>query len=180
MYTHNMASQYGKWLSADHTFKISANIGYWQNKQWVKLYNSVFIVMNEDNKVLAWQLARGASIDTVETILTGLKERHQNAEKELEGFIIDNCCSVKNKINAIFGPTVAIKLDLFHALKRILDQIPRKGVTAELRGVRHLMIKDLRLCFRDDNDFGQSRKRATPPPDKMEKKLQDFLKKMVS
>ena len=53
MYTQHMASQYGKWLSADHTFKISANIGYWQNKQWVKLYNSVFIVMNEDNKVLA-------------------------------------------------------------------------------------------------------------------------------
>ena len=58
-----------------------------------------------------------------------------------------------------------------------MDQIPRKGVTAELRGIRHVMIKNLRLCFRDDNDFGQSRKRTTPPPDKMEKNLQDFLKK---
>jgi len=178
MYTQHMASQIGKWLSADHTFKISANIGYWKNKQWVKLYNSVFIVMNEHNKVLAWQLARGTSIDTVKTLLTGLNERHQNAKKEPEGFIIDNCCSVKNKINAIFGSTVAIKrLDLFHALKRILDQILRKGVTTEMRGVRHVMIKNLRLCFRDDNDFGQSRKRATPLPDKMEKNLQDFLKK---
>ena len=172
-----MASQYGKWLSADHTFKISANIGYWQNKRWVKLYNSVFIVMNEENKVLAWQLARGTSIDTVESLLTGLKERHQIAQKELEGIIIDNCCSVKKKINAIFGSNVPIKLDLFHALKRILDQIPRKGVTADLRGVRQAMIKNLRLCFRDDNDFGHSRKRSTPPPDKMEKNLQDFLRK---
>ena len=133
--------------------------------------------MNEDNKVLSWQLARGTSIDTVETLLIGLKDQHQNTKKELEGFIIDNCCSVKNKINAIFGSTVTIKLDLFHALKCILDQIPRKGVTAELRGVRHVMIKNLRLCFRDDNDFGQSRKRATPPPDKTEKNLHDFLKK---
>ena len=81
MYTQHMASQIGKWLSADHTFKISANIDYWKNKQWVKLYNSVFIVMKEDNKVLAWQLARGTSIDTVETLLTGLKERLQNAKK---------------------------------------------------------------------------------------------------
>ena len=145
MYTQHMASQIGKWLSADHTFKISANIGYWKNKQWVKLYNSVFIVMNECNKVLAWQLARGTSIDTMETLLTGSKEQHQNAKKELEGFIIDNCCSVKNNINAIFGSTVVIKLDLFHALKRILDQILRKGVTAEMRGVRHVMIKNLRL-----------------------------------
>ena len=177
MYTQHMASQYGKWLSADHTFKISANIGYWQNKRWVKLYNSVFIVMNEENKVLAWQLARGTSIDTVESLLTGLKERHQIAQKELEGIIIDNCCSVKKKINAIFGSNVPIKLDLFHALKRILDQIPRKGVTADLRGVRQAMIKNLRLCFRDDNDFGHSRKRSTPPPDKMEKNLQDFLRK---
>ena len=70
-----------------------------------------------------------------------------------------------------------MKLDLFHALKCILDQIPRKGVTAELRGVRHVMIKNLRLCFHDDHDFGQSRKRATPLLDKMEKNLQDILKK---
>ena len=75
MYTQHMASQFGKWLSVDHTFKyLLTYIGYWQNKQWVKLCNSVFIVMDEDNKVLALQLARGTSIDTVETLLTGLKE----------------------------------------------------------------------------------------------------------
>ena len=153
MYTQHMASHYGNWLSADHTFKVSANIGYWSNQKWIKLYNAVFIVMDEENKVLAWQLTRGTSIDTVQSLLIGLKQRHQNAQQEIEGIIIDNCCTVKNKINAIFGCGVSIKLDLFHAIKTILDKIPRKGVTAELREVRQVMIKDLRLCFRDENDL---------------------------
>ena len=87
---------------------------------------------------------------------------------------------MKNKINAIFGCGVSIKLDLFHAIKRILDKIPRKGVTAELREVRQVMIKDLRLCFRDENDFGQARKKPTPPSDKMEKKLAGLFEKTVS
>lgn len=180
MYTQHMASHCGHWLSADHTFKVFANIGYWSNRKWIKLYNAVFIVMNEENKVLAWQLTRGTSIDTVQSLLTGLYQRHQNAQQEIEGIIIDNCCTVKNKINAIFGSRVLIKLDLFHAIKRILEKIPRKGVTSELREVRQVMIKDLRLCFRDEKDLGQTRKKPTPPSDKMEKNLQDFLTKWSS
>ena len=180
MYTQHMASHCGHWLSADHTFKVSANIGYWNNQKWVKLYNAVFIVMNEENNVLAWQLTRGTSIDTVQSLLTGLYERHQNAQQEIKGIIIDNCCTVKNKINAIFGSRVLIKLDLFHAIKRILEKIPRKGVTSKLREVRQVMIKDLRLCFRDKNDIGQTRKQPTPPSDKMEKNLHEFLKKWSS
>ena len=66
MYTQHMASHCGHWVSADHTFKVSANIGYLSNQKWVKLYNAVFIVMNEENNVLAWQLTRGTSIDTVQ------------------------------------------------------------------------------------------------------------------
>ena len=42
------------------------------------------------------------------------------------------------------------------------------------------MIKDLRLCFRDEKDIGQTRKKRTPPSEKMEKKLHDFLKKWSS
>ena len=180
MYIQHMASHFGHWLSAGHTFKVSANIGYWSNQKWIKLYNAVFIVMNEENKVLAWQLTRGTSIDTVQSLLTGLYQRHQNAQQEIEGIIIDNCCTVKNKINAIFGSRVLIKLDLFRAIKRILEKIPRKEVTSELREVRQVMIRDLTLCFRDEKDIGKTRKKPTPPSDKMEKNLQDFLKKWSS
>ena len=144
MYTQHMANHCGHWLSADHTFKVSANIGYWSNQKWIKLYNVVFIVMNEENKVLPWQLTRGTSIDTVQLLLAGLYQKHQNAQQEIEGIIIDNFRTVKNQINAIFGSRVLIKLDLFHAMKRILEKIARKEVTSELREVRQVMIKDLR------------------------------------
>ena len=127
--------------------------------------------------VVRWM---GTSIDTVQLLLTGLYQKHQNAQQEIEGIIIDNCCTVKNKINAIFGSRVLIKLDLFHAIKRILEKIPRKEVTSELREVSQVMIKDLRLCFRDEKDIGLTRKKLTPPSDKMEKNLQDFLKKWSS
>ena len=91
--------------------------------------------------VVRWM---GTSIDTVQLLLTGLYQKHQNAQQEIEGIIIDNCCTVKNKINAIFGSRVLIKLDLFHAMKRMLEKIARKEVTSELREVRQVMIKDLR------------------------------------
>ena len=71
MYTQHMASHYGNWLSADHAFKVSANIGYWSNQKWIKLYNAVFIVVNEENKVLAWQLTRGTCIDTLSLFSLG-------------------------------------------------------------------------------------------------------------
>ena len=73
-----------------------------------------------------------------------------------------------------------IKLDLFHAIKRILEKIPRKAGTSKLKEVRQVMIKDLRLCFRDKYDIGQTRKQPTPPSDKMEKSLHEFLKKWSS
>lgn len=61
-----------------------------------------------------------------------------------------------------------------------MEKIPRKEVTSELREVSQVMITDLRLCFRDEKDIGLTRKKPTPPSDKIEKNLQDFLKKWSS
>lgn len=174
-----MASHCGHWLSADNTFKVSANIGYWSNQKWIKLYNAVFIVMNEENKVLAWQLTRGTSIDTMQSLLTGLYQRHQNAQQEIEGIIIDNCCIVKNKINAIFGSRVLIKLDLFHAIKRILEKIPRKGVTSELREVRQVMIKDLRIVFSRRKRYWTNKEETNTPFRQDGKKFAGLFEEMV-
>lgn len=48
-----------QWLHCDYTLKVSANIGFWFNKRWVKLYGTFFIVLNEDGIVLTWKLCRG-------------------------------------------------------------------------------------------------------------------------
>ena len=48
-------------LSAEHTFKVSSNIGCWCNGKWVRLYDSLYIVMNEAAVVMSWQLCKETS-----------------------------------------------------------------------------------------------------------------------
>ena len=62
-------------LSTDHTFKVSSNIGFWCNGKWVRLYDSLFIVMNEAGVVMSWQLCKGTSFSAVEGLLHRLKDR---------------------------------------------------------------------------------------------------------
>lgn len=43
-------------IRLDHTFKVASNIGYLRpDGKWVTLYESIFIVLNEDGTVEAWQ-----------------------------------------------------------------------------------------------------------------------------
>ena len=43
----------GSSISFDHTFKVAANIGYYrEDKVWIPQYDSLFIVMNTEGKVL--------------------------------------------------------------------------------------------------------------------------------
>ena len=47
----------GSSISFDHTFKVAANIGFVRRDgKWVPQYDSPFIVMNENSKILTWQL----------------------------------------------------------------------------------------------------------------------------
>ena len=49
-YTAKMAQTDAKTISADHTFKVSANIGIMLQGKWTKLYDALFIVLNEKGK----------------------------------------------------------------------------------------------------------------------------------
>lgn len=140
-------SAYTMYGLQNRTFKVSANIGYWRNNHWIKMFNFILIVMNENSEVLVWQLTKGTSIDCVKELLRGLKQRHDEATVCIEGIVVDNCCSLRNKLNSIFGQNIPIKLDIFYAIKRILEQIPQKGASAMLRTVRKEMIKALKLFF---------------------------------
>ena len=64
----------------------------WQNGQWIRQYDSLFSLMNEDGIVLGWQLTRGTGIRRVKTFITGIYKRLKNSGVKLEGFSIDNCC----------------------------------------------------------------------------------------
>ncbi len=61
IYMQSITSDTG-WLSVDHTFKVSANIGYFRSDhKWITQYNSLFIIMNELGQVLSWQFTKSES-----------------------------------------------------------------------------------------------------------------------
>ena len=78
---------------------------------------------------------------------------------------IDNCCNLKDHIKSVFGPNIAVKLDLFPAMQRITKTFPKR------HKLHHQCVLDLRKVFREDGDSGISRISTTPSPEKMLKKM---------
>lgn len=107
----------------------------------------------------------------------GINNRLTNHGEGFEGIVLDNCCSVKNKFKNIFGDDVVIKLDIFHAIQRIIVQIPKRQSNAAMQRTRRIMIKELRLCFRKNSDIGHIRKEKTPSPEELENNFHRFLKR---
>ena len=103
--------------------------------------------MNENSKIVTWQLARGTTFDEIETLLYNLKERCENVTT----VHIDDCCKLRKKIQSVFGTEVAVKLDLSHATQ----QITKTSTKCKLH---FKCMKDLTLVFCD------KRLRATPEP----------------
>ena len=117
LYARRMCQMTAVALSADHTFKVSANVGFWLRGKWVQLYNSLFIVMNEIGIVLTWQFCRGTSFAAVEDQLRSLQERLKNLQCPIKNYYIDNCCQWRTKIKGIFENSLVL-LDPFHAIQR--------------------------------------------------------------
>jgi len=165
-------------LSADHTFKVSANIGLWCNRKWIKLYDSLFIVMNERGIVMSWKLCKGTSFNEVEDVLQSLKNRLSTQGCCINNFFIDNCCHWKAKLNAIFENAL-IQLDPFHAIQRVTAKIPKKGARdCPIRRLRAQLIGDFKLVLRDPTDRGKERTKSTASKEIIEKKHFQFFKTM--
>ena len=58
-----------KWLSCNHMFKLSASIGFWLNKRWVKLYDTSFIVLYGEGNVLGLKLCKRTKFSSIENVL---------------------------------------------------------------------------------------------------------------
>ena len=164
-------------LSADHTFKVSSNIGFWCNGKWVQLYDSLFIVMNEIGVVMSWQLCKRTSFHAVNGLLHQLKDRLTSLGCSIGQFHIDNCCQWRAKLQSVFGNNTLVPLDPFHAIQRFTSKIPRKGGKGSaLRRLRSQMISDFKLIIRDPTDQGKSRMKPTPSKEAIEKSIMTFLK----
>lgn len=109
----------------------------------------------------------------MEDLLKDLKKRLDKQNATLNAIYVDNCCHVRKKIAKIFGSNVPVKLDLFHAISRVTQKIPKQ--------THHYMtgscIMDFTNVFRSHTDKEKERKQPTPSPEQMQENLSSFLKK---
>ena len=161
-------------INADRTFKVSANIGFWCEGNWIQLYDSLFIVMNEINIVLAWKLCKGTAFDKVEDMLTSLKDRLASKGCVVKHFYVDNCCQWRHKLNSVFDG-VSIKLDPFHAIQGVVTKISKKGGSRPLQKLCTQMLHDFKLILRDPTDCRMKRSKPTPSASIIEKNIDNFL-----
>ena len=160
------------WISCDHTFKVASNIGYLrEDDKWVRQYTALFLVMNNEGKVISWQFTNGTSFSYIQKLLTNLKQRFERQGATIQKITIDNCCQWRNKLQDIFGNGITVCLDVFHAVQRISRALPKK------HKLFHQCIDDLRFVFRAGGDIGIKRCKATPLPSEMLSNMENFIKK---
>ena len=176
LYGERMCQMRASSLSTDHTFKVSANIGFWFKGRWIQLYDSLFIVMNEIGVVVSWKRCKGTGFHGVKEPLQRLKDRLNGQGCSIDYFFVDNCCQWRSKLNAIFESS-AVKLDPFHAIQRFTSKIPKKGIKGSpIRRLRSLIVTDFKLVIRDPTDHGKKRTKPTPSKEIIKTNIVKFLK----
>ena len=126
--------------------------------------------MNAQGQVVTWRLTSKLSFTEIENDLTALKSRLEAQGKVLKEFYIDNCCSWEKKLKQVFGEQLMVYLDIFHAVKRFSEKIPKR------HSLRRDCLKEWKMVFRDPSDQGEKRALPTPLPSVLESNMDKFLK----
>ena len=101
-YSQRMCQMTAVNLSADHTFKIAANIGIMRDGKWIKMFDSLFLILSEVGVVMSWALCKGTKFVAVEASFRLLKARLDRLGCEIKLIAIDNCCKWGMYINQTF------------------------------------------------------------------------------
>ncbi|CAB4030423.1 Hypothetical predicted protein [Paramuricea clavata] len=175
LYQQYFSSIPAKWISCDHTFKATSNIGYLResDKKWVKLFQSLFCVLNEKGTVIQWKFTKTECTSELENVFWQLSQRFTAQNIVLDGIFLDNCCKWTQFLGKYF-PGVCIKLDIFHAVQRLVRKIPKRSKYSSD------MAKEYGLVFRQPVDIGKERSSPSPPADVILRNLQKFCLKWES
>lgn len=101
-----------------------------------------------------WKLTKSAGYSEVKDLLQNVKERKG---VNVMSVYVDNCCQSGKQIQEVMGE-VPVKLDLFHAVQRVTNVVPKGTEFSKT------FCKEFSLIFRQDGDLGESRKLKTPDP----------------
>lgn len=144
------------------------------DQRWITQYGSLFCVLNSSGEVVTWKLTSGVSFDVVKDILSALRDRLESQNRKPSQFYVDNCCAWRKKLTDVFGHEMEVKLDIFHAVKRVGEKISKR------HPLRKVFMDDWRLVFRDPSDRGKDRHLVTPSPDVLEANLDKFYQQWKS
>jgi len=102
---------------------------------------------NKMGKVLFWQLTMGTAYASVRDGIELLRNK-----TSLIMISIDNCCMWRKLLKQSLGGNVEVKLDLFHAVKRVSTVLSKK------HSYFYQALQDYWLVFRAAGDNGVQRK----------------------
>lgn len=157
-----------KMITCDHTFKVSKYICASRGSdKCIKQFENLFIVLNEDHKVVGWRLTKSTTFEEIRDLLQSINDCLDNP---LQTVIVDDCCKVRYQYQSIF-PGVVVKLDLFHATQRVIKTFPKGSEWSKQ------ISTEFGLVFRADGDCGATRCLTTPASDIIEKNLDNFIKR---
>ena len=134
------------------------------------MFWSIFCVLGDNGDILHWRFTRGQSFDEVRDIFADLRSRFITQGIQMDGIIIDNCCAWSGMFSSVL-PGVPVKLDLFHAVQRVLSVLPRD--VRVMSGVA----KEYGFIFHQLSDLGENRRKHTPDSSTIIKNLDSFLRK---
>ena len=89
----------------------------------------------------------------------------------LKEVYVDNCCTVRNKLQNVLGSNIRVYLDVFHAAQRVTRTIHKRHPFC-----RQVM-KDIKMLFRDQRDKGEQRTLPTPNHSVLLDNIDFFIKK---
>jgi hypothetical protein len=123
----NILSLGGTRLRIDTQYKSAKRIVVYDGRQSFRPWIGLTTIMNEYGEVIWWGLLKSPeSITEIEPHLRALRARLQRIQKTSDPVLViavDNCCNVRKKLQAIFGPRLIVILDPCHWLDRWKDAV---------------------------------------------------------
>ena len=106
-------------ISLDANYKMGKRVVvYDKERGYFRPWVGYITILNEHKQCIWWGMIKNSeSIEEIRPHLVRLKARCEQLGSEIKVIYVDNCCTVRNKLQEIF-PNAKICLDLFHWLVR--------------------------------------------------------------
>ncbi len=122
---------------------------------------------------LQWKFTKPEGTSELESLFHQLSQRFAKQNIVLDGIFLDNCCKWTQFLRKHF-PRVPVKLDIFHAVQRLVRLIPKRSKYSSD------MSKEYGLVFRQPGDVGKQRSSPSPSPQVVLRNLEKFCSKWDS